>query len=247
MKKVFSIIVPVFNEQDNLIPLTKQIKNVFAQKLSKYRYEIILIDDGSTGNSAKIIKELTKNDPNIRGLFFSKNFGQTAAWTAGFDNAKGEILITMDADLQNDPNDIPKMYELMQKNKADIVNGWRKNRQDKFLRSFLSKMANKIINWLMKSNIKDSGCSLRLIKKNAIADIKFYGEMHRLLPFLLAGYGLKSVQTPVRHHPRTRGVSKYGFSRTFKVILDVFVIKFLTSYQTKPIYLFGIPDLLKLF
>ncbi|NMB57383.1 glycosyltransferase family 2 protein [Candidatus Beckwithbacteria bacterium] len=237
MKTDISIIIPVYNEEGNISKLFQKIQAIF-EKIDK-TWEIIFINDGSSDKSEAEILNLSKNNPQIKLISFVRNFGQTAAWSAGFDYAQGKILITMDADLQNDPEDIPMMLEIMEKEKADIVNGWRKNRQDPFLRSIVSKMANKIINWMMESNIKDSGCSLRIIKKSAIQDLKLYGEMHRLLPFLLAGYGAKTIQIPVKHHPRIIGKSKYGFSRTFKVLLDMITIKFLISYQTKPIYMFG--------
>jgi glycosyltransferase involved in cell wall biosynthesis len=237
MKTQISIIVPVFNEQDNLEKLVNQIN----QNLQEFKktWELIFVNDGSTDDSQQIINKLQKKHLHIKLISFIRNFGQTAALAAGFDQAQGNILITLDADLQNDPADIPRMLKLMKEEKADIVIGWRKNRQDSFLRTLFSQSANIIINLMMKSDIKDSGCALKLIKKDAVKNLSLYGEMHRLLPFLLTGSGANIIQTPVTHHPRTAGKSKYGFMRTFKVLLDMVTIKFLTSYQTKPMYMFG--------
>ncbi len=234
-KLKLSIIVPIFNEEGNIKPLSHKL----AEALYEFDYEILMINDGSTDNSLLELQKESKQNNRIKIINFVRNFGQTAAWACGFDYAKGDILVTIDADLQNDPIDIPHMLKLMKIENADIVAGYRKNRKDPLLRSTLSKTANKIINWIMKAEIKDSGCSLRLIKRSAVQNLTLYGEMHRLLPFLLNGYGAKIVQTPVKHHPRTIGVSKYGLNRTFKVILDVITVKFLTTYQTKPIYMFG--------
>ena len=232
-----SVIVPFYNEEGNLINLFTELKNSL-DKLDK-DYEIIFINDGSNDNGELEVNKLIKENSSVKLISLSRNFGQTAGWSAGFDNAKGDLLITIDADGQNDPADIGKMIELLQKENADIVNGWRKNRKDPFLRSLMSKAANKIVNWSMKVNIHDSGCSLRIIKKETIKDLKLYGEMHRLLPFLLARTGNKIVEIPVNHRPRKIGKSKYGFSRIFKVLLDLVTIKFLASYSTKPIYMFG--------
>ena len=232
-----SVIVPFYNEEGNLINLFTELKNSL-DKLDK-DYEIIFVNDGSNDNGELEVNKLIKENSSVKLISLSRNFGQTAGWSAGFDNAKGDLLITIDADGQNDPADIGKMIELLQKENADIVNGWRKNRKDPFLRSLMSKTANKIVNWSMKVNIHDSGCSLRIIKKEAIKDLKLYGEMHRLLPFLLARTGNKIVEIPVNHRPRKIGKSKYGFSRIFKVLLDLVTIKFLASYSTKPIYMFG--------
>ena len=232
-----SVIVPFYNEEGNLINLFTELKNSL-DKLDK-DYEIIFINDGSNDNGELEVNKLIKENSSVKLISLSRNFGQTAGWSAGFDNAKGDLLITIDADGQNDPADIGKMIELLQKENADIVNGWRKNRKDPFLRSLMSKAANKIVNWSMKVNIHDSGCSLRIIKKEAIKDLKLYGEMHRLLPFLLARTGNKILEIPVNHRPREIGKSKYGFSRIFKVLLDLVTIKFLASYSTKPIYMFG--------
>jgi glycosyltransferase involved in cell wall biosynthesis len=237
MNPYFSVIVPVYNEEGNLKTLYNELKKSLS--IVDKEWEILFVNDGSTDKSEKEIKEILSENENVKLISFVRNYGQTAAWAAGFDKARGEILITIDADLQNDPADIPSMWELMKENKADIVTGWRKNRKDKLLRKFFSKTANGLLNSLMKTDIKDSGCSLRLIKKSAITDIHLYGEMHRLLPFLLEGYGKKIIQTPVSHQRRNVGKSKYGLSRTFKVLLDMLTIKLLTTYETKPIYLFG--------
>lgn len=232
-----SVIVPFYNEEGNLKKLFDEIK-INLDKLTK-DWEIIFINDGSNDESEKEVKFIQENNRNVELINFVRNFGQTAGWAAGFDQAKGKLLITIDADLQNDPADIAKMLELMEKENADVVTGWRKNRHDKWLRSALSKMANKVIAKVMKVDLHDAGCSLRLIKKDKIKHIKLYGEMHRLLPYLLSSSGLKVVEVEVKHHERYKGVSKYNYSRILKVFLDLLLIKFLSAYQTKPIYLYG--------
>lgn len=234
-KPYFSVIVPVYNEEGNIKLLFEKIKNSL-DKLGP-RWEVIFVNDGSRDHSEEEILEL-KNEA-VRLISFTRNFGQTAAWAAGFDKAFGEILITIDSDLQNDPSDIGKMYKLMEEESADIVTGWRKKRDDPFLRSVFSRIANRIISIAMNSKIHDGGCSLRLIKKEVIKNLKLYGEMHRLLPFLFSGMNLKVKEIEVSHNQRNAGKSKYGFNRTFKVLLDLLVLKFLSNYQTKPIYLFG--------
>ena len=232
-----SVIIPFYNEEGNLESLFSEI-NESLNKITR-NWELILVNDGSNDTSEVEAKKIVNANNNVRLVSFTRNFGQTAAWAAGFDLAKGNLLITLDGDGQNDPADIGRMIEVMEINKADVITGWRKKRQDSFSRSFMSKMANRIVNWAMKANIHDSGCSLRIIKREAIKDLILYGEMHRLFPFLLAGTGMRVIEHPVNHRPRTKGKSKYGFSRTFKVILDLITIKFLSSYSTKPIYMFG--------
>lgn len=231
----FSVIVPVYNEEGNINLLFGKISESL-NKIGK-SWEVIFVNDGSSDKSEEEIKGL--KDERIRLISFIHNFGQTAAWAAGFDSAQGEVLITIDADLQNDPADIGKMFNVMEEKKADIVTGWRKNRHDSILRSDFSKIANKIVSFAMKSKIHDGGCSLRLIKKNVVKNLKLYGEMHRLLPYLFSGMNLKVEEIVIGHYERNAGKSKYGFNRTFKVLLDLLVVKFLSHYQTKPIYLFG--------
>jgi glycosyltransferase involved in cell wall biosynthesis len=237
MNPYFSVIVPVYNEEGNLFPIYEKISQTM-NKMGK-KWEIIFVNDGSSDSSEDELKKLAEKHEEIIVINFTRNFGQTAAFAAGFDHGLGEIFITIDADLQNDPEDIPQMYELMEKTNADIVSGWRKNRQDPFFRSILSHIANSIIRRSMKSNIHDLGCSLKLYKRKAIVSVPLYGEMHRFIPILAASSGAKTEEMVVKHHSRTKGKSKYGLMRTFKVLLDMVTLKFLTAYQTKPIYMFG--------
>lgn len=233
----FSLIVPVFNEEGNLEALVSRIFETM-QEMHK-PWEVLLVNDGSTDQSEMILKKLQKKYPQVQIIHFTRNFGQTAAFSAGFDRARGQILITMDADLQNDPRDIPRMIAFMHKEHADIVCGWRKNRHDPLCRVFLSFVANRIIDAFLHTNIHDLGCSLRIYKKQWVKNIDLFGEMHRFVPILTSINGAKVAEIPVSHHRRIWGTSKYGFVRTFKVLLDVVTLKYLTAYQTKPIYLFG--------
>lgn len=232
-----SLIIPIYNEEGVIETLVETLLKELSQL--KQGWEVLLINDGSKDNSKKILDEIVVNNPNFRVIHFNRNYGQTAAWAAGFDHAKGDILITLDADLQNDPADIPSMLEIMEKEQVDVVGGWRQKRQDESMRVGLSQIANRIINHTFHTKIKDSGCSLRVIRKSALQGLTLYGEMHRLFPYLLVLNGASMIQVPVKHHPRTTGTSKYGFNRTFKVLLDMVTIIFLTRYQTKPMYMFG--------
>ena len=237
MPNSLSIVIPVYNERDNLIPLTQKILKVM--KSLKKSWELILVDDGSTDNGSKLITKIAKEDPHIKAVYLTRNFGQTAALAAGIDQATGDIIITLDADLQNDPQDIPKLLETLKKTKADIVSGWRKNRHDPWLRSLFSKTANKLIAKTTGLQLHDIGCTLKVYKKEVFKNLSLYGEMHRFIPALAAIQGFKIIEIPVKHHPRYAGTSKYNLSRTLKVLLDLLTIKFLASYQTKPIYIFG--------
>jgi len=236
-KSSISLIVPLYNEVENIPKLLESLKKILEPL--DYPWEVILVNDGSTDQSEELLNKLLKAYPNFTALHFKRNFGQTAAWAAGFDYAKGDILITLDGDLQNDPADIPRMLAIMEKEGVEVVAGWREHRQDESLRMGLSFIANRIINKTLKTQVKDSGCSLRLIKRSALKGITLYGEMHRLFPFLLVQNGASIAQTPVNHSPRLAGKSKYGFNRTIKVLLDMVTVLFLTQYQTKPMYMFG--------
>lgn len=233
----FSVIVPVYNEEGNLVPLTERIYDVM-KKLQK-SWEFIIINDGSRDKSERILADLKKKYKEIVLLTFTRNYGQTAAFAAGIDHAKGSILITLDSDLQNDPADIPEMIKDLDSHHADIVCGWRKNRHDPFVRTWLSQCANWMINRFFNSRIHDLGCSLRIYKRDVVKNMELYGEMHRFIPVLASSAGAKVIERVVAHHPRKSGTSKYGFSRTMKVMLDVLTLKYLTAYQTKPIYIFG--------
>jgi len=232
-----SVVIPIYNEEENLPILYEKLKNVL-DRLNK-EYEIIFVNDGSTDNSWNIIKQLVEKDKRVIGVNFRRNFGQTAAMSAGFETAKGDIIITMDGDLQNDPEDIPKLLEKIDEG-YDIVSGWRKNRKDAFLsRTLPSRIANALISKVTGVHLHDYGCSLKAYKSEIAKNLDFYGEMHRFLPALSKAIGAKITEIPVNHHPRIYGKSKYGISRTFKVILDLLLVKFLLDYRTKPLRIFG--------
>jgi len=235
VKKMLSIIIPVFNEQGCLIELYDKI----IHNLEKQDIEIIFVDDCSTDDSLRILRQLALSDRRIKVLSFKRNFGQTAAIAAGFDIAKGEIFIVMDADLQNDPADVQKLVKLIEEG-YDVVSGWRKSRKDNLVtRRIPSFLANKLISIVTKVPLHDYGCSLKAYRRDIVKDIKLYGEMHRLLPALAAWVGAKIYEVEVVHHQRALGRSKYGIGRTIKVLLDLMTVKFLMSYSTKPSYVFG--------
>jgi len=232
-----SIIVPVFNEMENIKIFFDELDQVLEN--FNHNYEIIFINDGSTDNSWQVLQERAKHNNKIKLIGFYKNFGQTAAILAGVDHAQGDVIIPMDADLQNDPADIPKLLNKIAYG-YDVVSGWRKNRQDKLLtRKIPSLIANWLISKITKVQLHDYGCTLKAYKKEVIKDIKLYGEMHRFIPAYTAWHGAKITEIEVNHRPRKYGQTKYTISRTFKVILDLIVVKFLSKYLDKPIHFFG--------
>ncbi|HEX9960749.1 MAG TPA: glycosyltransferase family 2 protein [Pyrinomonadaceae bacterium] len=232
-----SLFLPVLNEEENLRPMHVKIQE--ALKSLGKTAEVIYVDDGSTDKSLEILKEIASQDERVRVISLRRNYGQTAAMSAGIDAAKGEILIPMDADLQNDPKDIARLLEKLNEG-YDVVSGWRKNRQDKLVsRKIPSQIANKIISWIGGVPLHDYGCSLKAYRREVIQDVKLYGEMHRFIPIYASWAGARVAEIPVDHHARTMGKSKYGISRTVKVVFDLMTIKFMASYQTKPIYVFG--------
>ncbi|MBU0566809.1 glycosyltransferase family 2 protein, partial [bacterium] len=231
------VIIPVFNEEENIASLYHKLKSVLSSFGKDY--EIIFVDDGSMDESFKILESLAKEDEKVKVIGFRRNFGQTAALAAGFDAAKGTIIIPMDADLQNDPEDIPHLVEKI-KEGCDVVSGWRRKRKDAFFRRRLpSLFANKLISWMTGVYLHDYGCTLKAYRAEAIKDIRLYGEMHRFLPALVFWQGAKVGEIEVKHHARKHGRSKYGLFRTFKVLLDLITVKFLGSFSTKPSYVFG--------
>jgi len=237
-----SVVVPVYNEEDSLPLLYERLKAVMNTLNNSY--ELIFIDDGSTDKSWEVLSHLRKRDEHLKIIRFTRNFGQTAAMAAGFAQAEGEIVIAMDADLQNDPADIPEFLSKI-KEGYDLVSGWRKNRQDDTIkRKIPSKIANWLIGKITGVKIHDYGCSLKAYRSWVIKNISLYGEMHRFIPALAAFIGAKITEIPVRHHPRQFGKTKYGLSRTFKVILDLITVKFLLSYSTKPLHFFGLPGVI---
>lgn len=232
-----SLFLPVLDEEDNLRPMHAKIQAAL-ETLGKTA-EVIYVDDGSTDNSLAILKEIAASDDRVRVISLRRNYGQTAAMSAGIDAARGEILIPMDADLQNDPADIAKLLKKLDEG-YDVVSGWRKNRQDKMIsRKIPSKIANKIVSWIGGVPLHDYGCSLKAYRREVIQDVKLYGEMHRFIPIYASWAGARVAEIPVDHHARTMGRSKYGISRTIKVIFDLMTIKFMAEYHTKPIYVFG--------
>ena len=231
-----SVVVPVFDEEENLRPLYEQITQTLGDEHS---YEILLVDDGSRDGSFDVMAELQKADAKIRAIRFRKNFGQTAALSAGFAHARGEIIVALDADLQNDPADIPKMVARLDEG-FDVVSGWRKKRHDSALtRRLPSKIANGLISKITGVKLHDYGCTLKAYRKEVLAETKLYGEMHRFIPALASWNGARVTEMVVNHRPRTAGVAKYGLARTWKVVLDLITVSFLGSFSTKPIYVFG--------
>ncbi|MEJ7623694.1 MAG: glycosyltransferase family 2 protein [Pyrinomonadaceae bacterium] len=239
-----SLFLPVLDEQDNLRPMHAKIAAAL-DSLGKTA-EVIYVDDGSTDKSLEILREIAASDNRVRVVSLRRNYGQTAAMSAGIDAAEGDILIPMDADLQNDPADIARLLQKLDEG-YDVVSGWRKNRQDKLIsRKIPSQIANRIISWIGGVHLHDYGCSLKAYRRDVIQDVKLYGEMHRFIPIYASWAGARVAEIPVDHHARTMGKSKYGISRTIKVVFDLMTIKFMASYQTKPIYVFGMFGMLAL-
>jgi glycosyltransferase involved in cell wall biosynthesis len=237
MSDKISIIAPIYNERENLEPFMASVTHVLDA--SGEDYEILLIDDGSTDGSGPIFEALSKGNPRVRVIHFRRNFGQTAAMAAGFDFAEGNILIPMDADLQNDPADIPAILSKLREG-FDVVSCWRQNRQDPWLtRRLPSKLANALISRISGVYLHDYGCTLKGYRREVVQHIRLYGEMHRFIPVYASWAGAKVAEISVRHHPRVSGSSKYGLSRTYKVVLDLLTVKMLGSYSTKPMYFFG--------
>lgn len=232
-----SVFLPVYNEEPNLRPLHAKLDDALS-RLGRTA-EIIYVDDGSTDGSLEILRGLARIDPRVRVVALRRNYGQTAAMAAGIDAATGRVLIPMDADLQNDPADIVRLLDKLDEG-YDVVSGWRKNRQDTLVtRKIPSMIANRIISWIGGVPLHDYGCSLKAYRRESLEDVRLYGEMHRFIPIYASWAGARVTEIPVEHHPRTMGKSKYGLSRTLKVVLDLMTIKFMASYQTKPIYVFG--------
>jgi len=239
-----SVIVPIFNEKDNIDKLYGQLRQVLHD--TNKNYEIIFVDDGSTDGAFDLLRQLHQKDMNVKAIKFRKNFGQTAAMSAGFDYASGEAIVTMDGDLQNDPKDIPRLLEKIDEG-FDIVSGWRVGRKDPFFSKRLpSYFANKLISWVTGVKLHDYGCTLKAYRREIIKKVNLYGEMHRFIPAIASWMGISEAEIKVRHHPRKHGKSKYGLSRTFNVILDLITVKFLLSFSTKPIQIFGFWGLLSL-
>ncbi len=232
-----SVVIPVFNEEGNIDILYRKLSAVM-ESLDR-SYEVIFVDDGSYDRTLTVLRTVARKDRRVKVLSFRRNYGQTAALAAGFDYARGEVIVTMDGDLQNDPEDIPRMLEKMAEG-YDLVSGWREHRQDRlWTRRIPSVVANRLIARITGVKLHDYGCTLKAYKRGVVKNIRLYGEMHRFIPAVASWLGVKTVEIPVRHHPRQYGTTKYGLTRVVRVVLDLINVKFLTSYMTRPMQYFG--------
>ena len=232
-----SVVIPIFNELDNLGPLHEQLDQVLSKL--RHAYEILFIDDGSTDGSVERLREIAQRDARVKVVCFRRNFGQTAAMQAGLQMAAGDVIVTMDGDLQNDPNDIPVMLEKLDEG-FDLVHGWRKHRQDAWLnRKLPSKIANWLISKVTRFPIHDLGCTLKVMRREIARELELYGEMHRFIPILAHARGARCAEVVTKHHPRRHGKTKYGIGRTSRVILDLITVKYMLSYFASPMKLFG--------
>lgn len=236
-QKDLSIVVPVYNEVENLRPLLTEIDRALAEETLDY--EVVFVNDGSSDGSTTLLKELACENDRVVAIQFRRNHGQTAAFAAGFDYAQGRYILTMDADRQNDPADIPKLIAKLEEG-YDVVNGWRENRQDAYLmRKLPSKIANRLIARASEVNLRDRGCSLRVFRSEVTQSLHLYGEMHRFIPEMVSFAGFTMAEVPVNHRARVAGESKYGISRTFRVLVDLTTVLFLRKYSDRPMHLFG--------
>lgn len=234
---MLSLVIPVFNEEENVTALFDKI--AFAMNELGYPWEVLFIDDGSIDSSYVKLEALAQNQANVKVIKFVRNFGQTAALAAGIKYAQGDVIIPMDADMQNDPADIKRLLAKLDEG-YDVVSGWRKDRKDEFFsRTVPSWSANKLISMISGVKLHDYGCSLKAYRREVLKDVKLYGEMHRFVPIYAYWAGAKVTEIPVTHHARKFGKSKYGIARTFNVVLDLLTINFLSNYVTKPIHVFG--------
>ena len=241
MTPELSIVIPVRNESPNIKPLYDELTTTLVR--GGRSYEIIVIDDGSTDDTFEQLAALQSRDPHLRVIRFRRNFGQTAAFAAGFAFARGRLVVTADGDLQNDPADIASMADAIDEG-YDIVCGWRKDRKDTFVtRRVPSMLANKLISWATGVDLHDYGCSLKVFRAEVVKPLRLYGEMHRFLPAIASQIGVRIKEVVVNHRPRTAGTTKYGLSRTVRVVLDLVTVKFLLSYSTRPLQIFGLMGL----
>lgn len=232
---LISIVVPVLNEKESLPLLAREIEKA----MQGMEYEILFIDDGSTDGSDEVLKELQKNSPQIKTSFFRRNYGKSAALACGFEHANGDYVVTLDADLQDDPNEIPAMLDLMQKENADLVVGWKKERRDPIHKIISSKLFNAAIRFLSGLRLHDFNCGLKVFRRDVMIDLDLYGELHRFIPALAHWKGYKVIEKPVHHRPRQSGVSKYGVARIIPGFADLMTVSFLHRYGRKPSHLFG--------
>ena len=232
-----SVLIPIFNEEENITPLCKDLEDVLEGLGTEY--EVIFVDDGSDDASHNVLQRLARDDKRVKFIRFRKNFGQTAALAAGVEHARGEIIVTMDGDGQNDPRDIPRLVGKLEQG-YDVASGWRRSRKDPLLhKRFPSALANRLISWLTGVRLHDYGCTLKAYRRDILKDVHLYGEMHRFIPAYASWVGARITEMEVAHHPRRHGRSKYGLSRTTRSILDLMTFLFLQRYSTKPIRLFG--------
>jgi glycosyltransferase involved in cell wall biosynthesis len=236
-----SVVVPLYNEKDNLADLHQQLSSALLP-LGR-SFEIVLVDDGSSDGTRERLLELEARDPRVKVVLLRRNFGQTAAFSAGFDRSRGDVVVTSDGDLQNDPSDIPALLAKLEGEDLDMVCGWRKTRRDPLSKRIPSFFANRLISWSTGVALHDYGCSLKAMRGDVARGIRLYGEMHRFIPAVASWMGVSLAEVPVNHRPRTRGHSKYGLGRTVRVLLDLFTVKFLHSYGTRPAHLFGLMGL----
>jgi glycosyltransferase involved in cell wall biosynthesis len=235
--KRLSVVIPVHDEIDNLVPLLDELAEVLSTLTAPF--EVVVVDDGSRDGTAQLLRSLVSSRPYLRAVFFRRNFGQTAAFDAGFRHASGDVIVTMDGDLQNDPHDIPAMLARLDEG-CDVVAGWRRHRKDGFfLRKIPSRVANRLIRWATGTTIHDLGCSLRVYRREVTDELQLYGEMHRFISVLAGDMGARIAEVEVIHRARRAGTSKYGLRRSMKVVLDLMTILFLRRYRTKPIYVLG--------
>jgi glycosyltransferase involved in cell wall biosynthesis len=235
-----SVVIPLYNEAENLEQLHSEL-GASLESMGR-SYEVILVDDGSQDGTLERLLEIEARDPRVRVLRLRRNFGQTAAFSAGFDHARGEIVVTSDGDLQNDPADIPRLVAKLDEG-YDMVCGWRRDRKDPLSKRLPSRFANRLIAWATGVGIHDYGCSLKAIRGEVVKGLRLYGEMHRFIPAVASWMGVQLTELVVNHRPRVRGESKYGLGRTARVLLDLFTVKFLLSYGTRPAHLFGLMGL----
>jgi glycosyltransferase involved in cell wall biosynthesis len=234
---MISVIIPIYNEKENLTLLYQRVTTVLRRL--DLPWELILVNDGSTDDSQSLLNDLAGKDDAVKVISFRRNFGQTAAMMAGVDHASGTIIIPMDGDLQNDPEDIPRLLAKLEEG-YDVVSGWRKDRKDNPIkRNLLSRLANELISVISGVRLHDYGCSLKAYRREVIKDVKLYGEMHRFIPIYASWFGARIAEIQVTHHPRQYGTSKYGMNRIMKVVFDLIVVKFLSQYSEKPMYIFG--------
>jgi glycosyltransferase involved in cell wall biosynthesis len=233
--RLISVVIPLYNEEQNVQALYEELERV----LQGLNLEYVFVDDGSTDETFSRLKELTRDDPKVTIVRFRRNFGQTAAMAAGFDFARGEVVVTLDGDLQNDPAEIPRMVAKLDEG-FDMVAGWRKKRQDNLVyRTIPSRIGNWVISTITKVQLHDYGCTLKVMTADVAKNIQLYGEMHRFIPAVAAELGVRIAELPVNHRPRVFGSSKYGISKTFRVILDLLTVKFFLGFRTRPLHMFG--------